>query len=137
MQIPGPVMDTASRATMQRYTEETRRQCGTPVTDVGPGSRIVIADSLVVDRLALPDAMIEDAWNAALRAGALRLPGRVERDGATDAAFTYVVELRSGGDYRAAAIEHVEQPETEADRQVKAVYAAASRLLPPELLLKP
>ena len=137
MQIPGTAWDTASAATMRHYTEEARRQCGTRVTDVGPGTRILVADSLVVERLGVPDSTIEHAWTAAVRAGAFKLPGRVERERVTDAAFTYVVELRSGGDYRAAAIEHLEPPETEADRQVRAVYAAVSRVLTPELLLTP
>lgn len=137
IQIPMAVGDTASRATMQRYTAEARRQCGTPLTDVGPGAYIVTADSLVVDRLSAPDSVVEHAWTAAVRAGVLRLPGHVERSRVVDDAFMYVVELRSGGDYRASVIEHVEPPETEADRQVRDVYAAVSRTLRPEQLLKP
>lgn len=137
IQIPMAVGDTASRATMQRYTAEARRQCGTPLTDVSPGAYIVTADSLVVDRLSAPDSVVEHAWTAAVRAGVLRLPGHVERSRVVGDAFMYVVELRSGGDYRASVIEHVEPPETEADRQVRDVYAAVSRTLRPEQLLKP
>ena len=54
-----------------------------------------------------------------------------------DDGFMYVVELRSGGDYRASVIEHLERPETQADQQVKDVYAAVSRILKDDEVLKP
>jgi hypothetical protein len=136
LQIPKPVADTASQATMQRYVAEARRQCGT-VADIGAGARLLTADTLVVARLSVPDSAIENAWTAAERAGAFQLPGRVERNRAMGDDFMYVVELRSGGDYRASMIEHVEHPETAADQQIKDVYAVVSRLLSPEQLLKP
>lgn len=137
MQIPKSVGDTASRATMQGYMAEARRQCATPLTDVGPGAFIVTTDTLLVERLSAPDSAIEHAWAAAVRAGALKLPATVERSQVVDDAFMYVVEVRNGGDYRAAEIAHLEHPETEADRQIRDVYAAVSRLLPPDQLLKP
>ena len=122
---------------MQRFVAQARRQCSTPLLDVGAGMRIITADTLAVDTLAVAEPAIDSAWTAAVRAGVLRLPGNVKRDGAVSSDFTYVVEVRRGGEYRASQIEHVEPPETEADRQIKEVYAAVSRLLPPELLLKP
>jgi hypothetical protein len=137
MQIPRADFDTASRVTMQRYTVEARRLCGTPLRDVSAGARILTTDSLVVEQLSVPEPMIEEAWAAAVRAGANRLPGRVARNRVTDDLFTYLVEVRSGGDYRASAIEHVERPETEADQQIKDVYAAVSRVLKPDQVLKP
>src|SRR5215510_2296057 len=97
LQIPKAVGDTASRATMQRFVAEARRQCGT-VTDLGSGARVLTADTLVVARLSAPDSAIESAWTAAVRAGAFQLPGRIERNRLTDDVFMYVVELRSGGD---------------------------------------
>ena len=136
LQIPKGVGDTASRATMRRYVAEARRQCGT-VTDLGAGARVITADTLVVARLSAPDSAIENAWNAAVRAGAFQLPGRIERNRGMDDVFMYVVELRNGGDYRASVIEHLERPETAADQQVRDVYIAVSRLLAPEQLLKP
>lgn len=122
---------------MLRLAAETRRQCGTIVTDVAAGAQIITTDSLVVDQLDVPDAAIEGAWTAALRAGVAELPGRVERNRDVGDAFMYVVEFRRGADYRASVIEHVERAEAEADRQINDVYVAVSRVLPPELVLKP
>lgn len=137
LQIPRVVGETASRATMQHYTAEARRQCGTKLRDVGPGAQIIATDSLLVDRLSVPEPMIEEAWTAAVRAGVFQLPGRVERGRGMDDVFMYVVELRSGDDYRASTIEHVERPETQVDQQVKDVYAAANRVLKDGQVLKP
>jgi hypothetical protein len=99
--------------------------------------RIITADTLAVDALGVADSVIDDAWTAAVRAGVLRLPGRVDHTAATSSDFTYVVELRRGAEYRASQLEHLELPETDADRQVKDVYAAVNRVLPPELRVKP
>jgi hypothetical protein len=136
MQLPTDVSDTASPATMQRYRAEARQQCGT-LRDVGAGARILTSDSLVVEPLSVPEAAIERAWTAAVRAGVLELPGRVTRTGVMDDVFTYVVELRSGDEYRASMIEHLERPETRADQQIKDVYGAVSRVLKPEQMLRP
>jgi len=136
LQISKSVGDTASRATMQRYVSEARLQCGT-VTDLGPGARVITAETLVVAHLSPPDSAIENVWTAAVRAGAFQLPGRVDRNRATDDVFMYVVEARNGGDYRASMLEHLERPETAADQQIKDVYAIVNRLLAPEQLLKP
>ena len=137
IQIPIAVGDTASAATMRGYVAEARRRCDTPLNDVGAGMRVITADTLAVDALSAPDSTIENAWTSAVRAGVLELPANVERAAAATSDFTYVVEVRRGGEYRASQIEHVEQPETEADRQMQAVYGVLSRLLPPELRLKP
>lgn len=124
IQIPRSVGDTASRATMEHYNAEARKRCGTTVADVSPGSQVVTTDTLLIAALTLPDSTIEAAWTAALRAGASELPPRVARSGAVDDVATFVIELRSGNDYRASAIEQLEHPETTADQQVKDVYAA-------------
>jgi len=137
IKIPRVVGETASRATMQRYTDEARHQCGIKLRDVGPGSQIITTDSLLVDSLSIPGPTIDEAWNAALRAGVFQLPGHVERQPAIDDAFMYVIEFRSGNDYRSSAIEHLEHPATQADQQVKDVYAAVNRLLKDEQVLKP
>ena len=137
IQIPRVVGETASRATMQHYTAEARHRCGTKLRDVGPGSQIITTDSLLVDSLSVSEATVEDAWNAAVRAGLFQLAPRVEHDRVLDDPFTYVVELRSGGDYRASAIEHVEPGERPADQQVKEIYAAVNHVLKEELILKP
>jgi len=137
IQIPRIVGETASRATMQQYTAEARRRCGVKLRDVGPGSQIITTDSLLVDTLSVSGSAIEEAWNAAVRAGVFELPARLERNPAIDDGFTYVVELRSGGDYRASSIEHIQRPETQADQQIKDVYAAVNRVLKDEQVLKP
>ena len=137
IQIPISVGDTASATTMRNFVAEARRQCDTPLGDVGAGMRIITADTLAVDALSVADSVIDNAWTAAVRAGVFQLPGRVNHTAATSGDFTYVVELRRGGEYRASEIEHLERPETEADRQVKEVYAAVNRVLPPGLLVKP
>lgn len=137
IQIPIAVGDTASAATMQNFVREARRQCDTPLGDVGAGMRIITADTLAVDALGAADSVMDHAWTAAVRAGVLQLPGNVKHAAATSSDFTYVVELRRGDEYRASQIEHLERPETEADRQVKEVYAAVNSLLPPELMVKP
>lgn len=129
IQIPTSVGDTASDATIRGYVAEARRKCGTSLTDVGAGARIIAADTVLVQQLTVPESEIETAWKDALNAGVHRLPVRVKRNGTTGDSITYVVELRRGDEYRAAEIEHVEQPETEADTQVKEVYAAVRRLL--------
>lgn len=137
IQIPIAVGDTASAVTMRNFVREARRQCDTPLGDVSAGMRIITADTLAVDALGVADSVIDGAWTAAVRAGVLGLPGKVTHTASTSSDFTYVVELRRGSEYRASEIEHLERPETEADRQVKEVYAAVNRILPPELLVKP
>jgi len=122
---------------MQRYTAEARSHCGTPVTDVRAGSQVLATDTLLVAPLGASEPAIEEAWTAAVRAGALELPGRVERNRLIDDAFTYVVELRRGNDYRASVIEHVEPGETPADQRIRDVYAVVNRLVPADQILKP
>ncbi len=137
IQIPRVVGETASRVTIQHYAEEARRQCGTKLRDLSPGGQIITTDSLFVAPLSVPQSIIEEAWTTAVRAGVFQLPGRVERNRAMDDVFMYVVELRSGGDYRASVIEHLDRPETQADQQVRDVYAAVSRILKDDEVLKP
>lgn len=124
MQIPRAVGDTASRATMERYNAEARQHCGITVANVTPGAQVITTDTLLVAPLSLPDSTIEAAWTAAVRAGLFQLPPRVERSQSSDDGSTYVIEVRSGNDYRASAIEQLERPATRADQQVKDIYAA-------------
>jgi hypothetical protein len=132
MQIPTSVADTASQATMRRYVAEARRSCGTSVADVSAGARIIATDTLVAQPLVVRESEIETAWKAALEAGVLQLPPRVNHRSPALGDFTYVVELRRGDEYRAAEIEQVDPPEVEADTQVKDIYAAVRRLLLPQ-----
>jgi hypothetical protein len=137
IQIPNAVADTASRATIQGYTAEARRHCGIALQNVGPGARIITADTLFVVPLSVSESAIAEAWTAAERAGVAELPPRVERNPVIDDTFTYVVEVRNGDDYRASVIEHVPHPQTRADQQIQDVYAAISRLLTGDQVLKP
>jgi hypothetical protein len=130
LQIPQPVAETASRTTMQRYVAEARRNCGTAISDVGAGARIITADTLIVAQLDVRETAIEEAWNDAFSAGAFQLPARVKHSRTTLDGVTYVIEARRGNEYRAAEIEDVDPPEVEADRQVKRIYDAMQRLLP-------
>jgi hypothetical protein len=130
MQIPTRVGDTASAMTMKQLVAQTRRNCGQSVIDVGAGSRIIAADTLVVERIDASEPDIEAAWKEAERAGVLQLPARVKRTQLLDEGITYLIELRRGDEYRASEIEHRERPEVEADAQVKQVYAAVQRLRP-------
>src|SRR4051812_16306727 len=129
IQIPRSVGDTAKAATMRHYVAEARRNCGASVVDVGAGSQIIAADTLVVQTLDVQESEIDAAWKEALRAGVLELPGRVKRDRTVDEGLTYVVEIRQGNEYRAAEIEHLERPEVKADLQMQQVYAAVQRLV--------
>jgi hypothetical protein len=122
---------------MQRYVAEARRQCGTTIKDLGAGAQVITTDTVVVERLGVPDSLIDNAWSAAVRAGVFKLPGRIERSQMIDDVFMYLVELRNGADYRASVIEHLPRGATEADQQVKDIYTAVSRLLTPEQQLKP
>lgn len=135
IEVPSVVWDTASRPTVQRYTNDARRHCGTPLTEVSAGARILATDSLVVEQLDVPEAVIDDAWTAAARAGVFHLPARVPRNQALDDTPMYVVELRRGDEYRASTIEHVREADTDADRHIKDVYAAVNRLLKSDQLL--
>ena len=130
LQIPAAVGDTASAATMRRFVAAARRNCGTSVVDVAPGARLMAADTLVVQRLDVPEADIEAAWQDAQRAGVIQLPSRVKRSSTRDDGLTYFIELRRGDEYRAAEIEDLERPEVKADSQVKQVYAAVQRIRP-------
>lgn len=129
IQIPTSVGDTASVTTMRGYVAEARRRCGTSLTDVSAGARIITADTLLVQPLAVPESEIETAWKDALNAGVLRLPGRVTRNQTMDDSITYLIESRRGNEYRASETEHLEESEVEADTHVKQVYAAVRRLL--------
>ena len=127
--IARSVEDTASRATMQGYVAEARRQCGKALPSVGPGARIVAADTLIVERLSVPDTSIENAWSAAMSAGLFQLPPRIDRKENVSDAPIYVVEVRRGNTYRASQIEHVENSENESDRRLKDALAAVRRVL--------
>jgi len=137
IQIPIPVGDTASASTVRGYMNDARKKCDTSEGDVRPGARIFTADTLVVEQLETSGSVVESAWEDAVSAGLLQLPGRVKRTWMMLDGFTYVVEVRRGDEYRASEIEHVDRAETAADTQVKGVYAAVSRVLRADQVIKP
>jgi hypothetical protein len=130
IQVPAAAYDTASAATMRSFVAEAKRNCGKTVDNVSAGSRIIAADTLVVERLDIPETEVETVWNDAQRAGALQLPARVKHTSTREDGVTYVIELRRGDEYRASEIEHVEPPEVEADSQVQQLFVALQRLRP-------
>lgn len=137
MQIPLAVGDTASRTTMQRYRTEARRECNAPREDAIGGARMVItSDTLAIAQLPVPDSTVANAWTAAVRAGALRLPPEVAGAAGLDG-FAYVVELRRGNEYRASAIQRTVPSESDTDRALDEIYRVVTGLLTPELQLKP
>lgn len=137
IQVPKAVGDTASSATIQRYMADARHNCATELGDVGAGTRIITADTLVVGALEVPDSLGESVWRAALQAEVVELPPRVDRGAEPTGDFTYVIEVRRGRDYRASSIEHVETARMEVDQRVEHIYAAVNRLVPLALQLNP
>ena len=137
IQIPIPVGDTASEATVRDYVTRARRRCGAHVGDVSQGARIISADTLTVEAIDVSPRMIERSWKDAIHVGLLSLPPRVERSWTMFDGFTYVIEWRRGNEYHASEIEHLERPEVPADAVVKRVYAAVTRILPRSKMLSP
>ena len=107
---------------------DARKKCGAVHGDVSRGARIVSADTLAVESLAVAEAAIDSAWKRAVGAGLLKLPPRVERKWMMLDGFTYVIEVRQGDRYRAMEIEHLKHPEVAADSIVRKVYAALVNL---------
>jgi hypothetical protein len=130
LRIPAGVGDTASATTMRRFVAEARRNCGASVVDVAPGSRLITADTLIVQPLDASETDIAAAWAEAERAGVANLPGRVPHTRAADDGVTFVVEVRHGNEYRAAEIADVDPPEMKEDSQMRQIYAAVTRLRP-------
>lgn len=124
LEVPISVGDTASEATLRQFVAEARKNCGATRGDVRLGARLIVADTLEVERLSASSAAINRAWTRAVRAGLLTLPPEVKRQWLMMDGFTYVIEVRQGDRYRAVEIEHVEKPEVAADSLVKKVYAA-------------
>jgi hypothetical protein len=91
-----------------------------------------MSDSVEVRPLPASSAAIDSAWNDAVTAGLLTLPASVPRTWTMLDGVRYVLEVRRGSEYRASMIESLETPEVEADRRVKVVFAALSRLRRPQ-----
>ncbi|HKG92741.1 MAG TPA: hypothetical protein VKA84_12645 [Gemmatimonadaceae bacterium] len=122
MYIPIPVGDTMSAASSRRYEAEARAHCGEGRGDTLRAAVVISADTLALLPLS-PPADADDVWRGAVARGVLTLPPRVPRRWMRSDGFTYVLEVRQGDEYRASVIEHTDPPESDADRQVQAVYA--------------
>lgn len=128
--IPISVGDTASSTTEAYYVAKARKDCDAARYDTRNGVQMMLrADTLIVTELPVT-AKCEAAWRQAVTDGLLVLPPRVPRQWIMMDGFTYVIEVRHGEEYRASVIEYAKPPETAADRQVQAVYAALMGILP-------
>ncbi|HEX8243900.1 MAG TPA: hypothetical protein VF541_10400 [Longimicrobium sp.] len=125
--LPETVGDTLSDESRRRYRDQARRECAGAEADSTAEVAIVSVDSLEVIPVA-PEAELRAAWDDAMAAGVATLPPTVPRPARLDGE-TFVVELRRGSDYRASVIEYVDEPETEADRQVQHVFKAVYQRL--------
>ncbi|HEU4557959.1 MAG TPA: hypothetical protein VFS20_08925 [Longimicrobium sp.] len=130
LHIPVAVGDTLSDQGRRRYEDLARQQCGT----VKPGA-LAVGAVITVDSIALaplpPGTDFAAAWDAAVGAGLLNLPPKVQRPRwwIILHGTHYMVELRRGDEYRASVIEHVPEPETDADRKVQRVYQVVDQRL--------
>jgi hypothetical protein len=126
--VPIPVGDTASEATAAAFRERARRECGREFPDTLGAASIFTTDTLGLRQLRDVRALAT-AWESAVNAGVLTLPPEINPRRISLDGFGYVVEVRNAREYRASVIQHVERAETEADRQVQAVYRAVLPLL--------
>jgi hypothetical protein len=120
--LTGPDRDTLADEN-PAYRRQARRECGRSRPVIGQPYIQVNGDSVELKPIA-PGAGLAAAWDAAVAAGLLTLPPEVPREWIMFDGFTYVVEVRRGGEYRASQIEHTDPPETDADRAIQRVYNA-------------
>ena len=125
--LPLATGDTLSEASIRRYQAQARGDCSNAPGDILP-ARVIYTDSLGIRSLP-GDPDLETAWRDAVAAGVSTLPGEVPRSWVRLDGHTYVVELRTGDEYRASVIEHTDPPATDADRKVQDLYRAVHRRL--------
>ncbi len=128
--IPTAVNDTLTEASAAVLRARARRECR-HIEDLS-GEMMFDSDTLEIHEIR-DTGKLEPTWQAAVKAGALQLPGEIKRDWVMQDGFTYVVEVRRGDQYRASVIEHVDHPALDGDRQVQAVYHAVLPLMRDEL----
>ena len=126
------IADTASAETRKGFIAAARKNCYSSIGDTRRGAVMYLSDSVEVTPLPASSAAIDSAWNDAVNAGLLALPASVPRTWTMLDGVTYLLEVRRGREYRASMIESLDTPEVEADRQVKVVFAALSRLRKPQ-----
>ena len=126
--VPIPVGDTASPATESLFVRRAHEHCGASLDSTAYGETVYSADTLAVTEV--PAENLEAVWRSTVAAGVRKLPPRVPRKWMMLDGFTYVIELREGGSYHASAIEALETPEVEADRQARAIYEIVQRAIP-------
>lgn len=128
--VPSQVGDTASRATESLFVRRAHQHCGASLDSSAYVETVYDADTLAITELLA--ANLDAVWRRVVDAGVRELPPRVPRNWVMLDGFTYVIELREGGSYRASAIEALEKPEVEADRQARTIYELTRRAVPPQ-----
>jgi hypothetical protein len=114
--LPIPVGDTIKPAALAVYREQARKNCGDHTGDTLAAETVFMADT--VGLYSLPEIDYEAYWQELKRVGLLELPPNVPRTWIMADGFSYVVEVRRGGDYRASVIENA-TPETRADTVIQ------------------
>jgi hypothetical protein len=104
---------------VRRYQALARRRCGErnagmSEAPAGTYGWTMISDDTLDLRPFQPPARPDEAWDALVEAGLLRLPPSVPRSWIMMDGHTYVLEVRRGAEYRASRIEHTSPPETAA-----------------------
>jgi hypothetical protein len=122
--VPFAVGDTMTAATVESYRREARRKC--PSSSPGPGT---VIQTHVLRLLPLKSRNIEQAWEAAMEAGAPILSPAIGERALLDG-YTHVVELRIGKNYRASVIPCFDRPTRPDDFRVRSVAGAIARALP-------
>jgi hypothetical protein len=109
---------------VESYRREARRKC--PRDSAGPGT---VIQTHVLRLLPLKARNLEQAWEAALEAGAPILSPTIDERVVSDG-YTHVVELRVGKNYRASVIPCFARPRRPDDFRVRSVAGAIARALP-------
>jgi hypothetical protein len=126
--VPATVADSFLPATVRRYQEIAKRDCGKPQPRVQLPALAITADSIAVRPLPA-GAYLRQAWDEAMAAGVGSLPpgpptARIALDGTG-----LVVELRRGNDYRASDFLFVRPAPSDADRRMQRVFGVVFRRL--------
>jgi hypothetical protein len=128
--VPSKIADTASERTIAGYHAAARKECGVDQSHTPLPANVYQVDTLTITAISTGPA-IERAWKAALENGVLTLPDEWPPDVMMVDGFTYVIEVRQGTRYRASDVKELGDRDTsDVTRRVRAIYAAATGLLP-------
>jgi len=124
--LPIPVGDTLSETSQLRYAAQARRECGKPEPPIEGGVSVISSDTLDVIAVR-PRVSLDHIWKELTDAGVMTLPPYIKRSWIMVDGHTYVAQLRVGGEYRVSRIEHVPQPDVQADRHIQQINAILAR----------